>query len=71
MDDVTSTYRDAKNGTKKAVRSIGGTDLKDEVGNAGDELTKDLGNAGDELRAAAIAPDTRTDDKVAAPARPA
>ena len=71
MDDVKSTYRDVKNGTKKAVRSIGGTDVKDAVGNAGDELTKDLGNAGDELRAVARDPDTRADDPVAAPVRPA
>jgi len=71
MDEIKSTYRDVKSRTKKAVRGVGGTDLEDSVGNAGDEISKDLGNLGDDLRAASQDPDSRADDPGAAPARPA
>ncbi len=71
MDDVKSAYRDVKNEAKKAVRSVGGTDLKDSVGNAGDQASRDLGNLGDDLRAAARDADTRAHDPGAAPAKPA
>jgi len=71
MDDVKSTYRDVKNEAKKAVRSVGGTDTKDRVGNAGDQASKDLGNLGDDLRTATRDPDTSADDPGATTARPA
>ena len=71
MDDVKSAYRAVKNEAKKAVRSVGGTNLKDSVGNAGDQASKDLGNLGDDLRAAARDPRARADDPGTAPAEPA
>jgi len=52
MDDVKSTYRDAKTELKKTARGIDGTDLKDRVGNAGDEVSTKLGNLGDDVRKA-------------------
>lgn len=64
MDEIKSTYRDVKNEAKKAVRGVGGTDLEDSVGNAGDQVSKDLGNLGDDLRAASQDPDTRANDPV-------
>jgi hypothetical protein len=71
MDEIKSTYRDVKDGAKKAVRGVDGTNLKDSVGNAGDKVRTDLGNLGDDTRAAAQDADTRADDPGAARAKPA
>ncbi len=71
MDEIRSTYRDAKNEAKKAVRGVDGTDIEDGIGNAGDEVRKDLGNLGDDARAAAQDADTRADDPDAARKHPA
>ena len=45
MDDVKRTYRDVETDIKKTARSVGGTDLKDQIGNAGDEARKPSPNA--------------------------
>lgn len=50
MKDIKSTGRDIETGTKKRLRGIDGTSLKDAVENTGDEVRKDLGNAGDRIR---------------------
>jgi hypothetical protein len=50
MDEAKRAYRDVETNVKKAARRVGGTDLKDRVGNAGDEARKDLGNLGDDAR---------------------
>jgi hypothetical protein len=57
MDEVKRTYRDVETGIKKAARGVGGTDLKDRVGNAGDETRKNLGNLGDDVRKAGREPE--------------
>ena len=52
MDNAKSTYRGVKTDIKKTARGLDGTDLKDQVGNAGDAASKDLGNLGDDVRTA-------------------
>jgi hypothetical protein len=49
-------YRSVMTGIKKSLRKVGGTDLKDQVGNAGDVGRKDLGNLGDDARKAGSTP---------------
>jgi hypothetical protein len=50
MDDVKKVYREGEQKVKEAVRGVDGTDLKDQVGNAGDQIRKDAGNAGDDMK---------------------
>jgi hypothetical protein len=57
MDEAKRTDRTVKTAVKKAARGIDGTDVKDQVGNAGDEAGKDLGNLGDDVRRAGSEPE--------------
>jgi hypothetical protein len=50
MNEVKKTYRDFETETKKVARDVGGHDLGDDVGNAGDEARRRLGNLGDDTR---------------------
>ena len=53
MDEVKKGYREGEVEAKEAWRDRDGTDLADQVGNAGDEVRKDLGNLGDDVSEAA------------------
>ena len=55
---------------KKTARGVDGTDLKDQVGNAGDKIGKNLGNTGDDVRKAGRKPKGPADDPAATPERP-
>ena len=69
MDEAKRTYRDVKTDIKRAIRGIDGTDLKDQVGNAGDAAGASLGNLGDDVRTAGWKPRGRGDDTAAPPER--
>jgi hypothetical protein len=56
MGPVKRGYRSVMTGIKKSLRKVGGTDLKDQVGNAGDVARQDLGNLGDDARKAGSTP---------------
>ena len=70
MDNVKRAYRDVETKVKKTARRVGGTDLKDQVGNAGDEARKDLGNLGDDVRKASREPKRLRGDQPTTPERP-
>jgi hypothetical protein len=71
MDNVKRTYRDVETNVKKTARAVGGTDLKDRVGDAGDEASKDLGNLGDRIRRLGREPERQRDDGNTPPDRSA
>jgi hypothetical protein len=52
MDDLKKVYREGETGAKEGWRDADGTDVKDEIGNAGDKVRRDLGNMGDDMRRA-------------------
>ena len=56
MGRIKRGYRSVMTGIKKSLRKVGGTDLTDQVGNAGDVARQDLGNLGDDARQAGATP---------------
>ena len=52
VDALKRAAREVETDVKHAVRAADGTDLNDQVANAGDEVRQNLGNVGDDVRRA-------------------
>ncbi len=63
--DVRKAGREVETETKKAARSIDGTQPSDHLKNTRDEMKKDLGNLGDDVKDAGdrTYPDPQVSDK--------